>query len=43
MKKKVLAAVLRGAMVFSMAACGSNGGYSESGSSDGGSEASAPS
>ena len=32
-----------GAMVFSMAACGSNGGDSESGSSDGGSEASAPS
>ena len=43
MKKKVLAAVLMGAMVFSMAACGSNGGDSESGSSDGGSEASAPS
>ena len=43
MKKKVLAAVLMGAMVFSMAACGSNGGDSESGSSDSGSEASAPS
>ena len=43
MKKKVLAAVLMGAMVFSMAACGSNGGDSESGSSDGGSEASAQS
>lgn len=43
MKKKVLAAVLMGAMVFSMAACGSNGGDSESGSSDGGSDASAPS
>ena len=51
MKKKVLAAVLMGAMVFSMAACGSNDSGSssdsttteESGSSDGGSEASAPS
>ena len=43
MTKNVLAAVLMGAMVFSMAACGSNGGDSESGSSDGGSEASAPS
>ena len=45
MKKKVLAAVLMGAMVFSMAACGSNGGSSEGGSSDSGSgsEASAPS
>ncbi|HJB33527.1 MAG TPA: extracellular solute-binding protein [Candidatus Blautia merdipullorum] len=37
MKKKVLAAVLMGAMVFSMAACGSNGGNSEGGSSDSGS------
>ena len=37
MKKKVLAAVLMGAMVFSMAACGSNGGSSEGGSSDSGS------
>ena len=45
MKKKVLAAVLMGAMVFSMAACGSNGGSSEDGSSDSGSgsDASAPS
>lgn len=51
MKKKVLAAVLMGAMVFSMAACGSgNSGSSsdgaateESGSSDSGSDASAPS
>ena len=45
MKKKVLAAVLMGAMVFSMAACGSNGGSSEGGSSDSGSgsDASAPS
>lgn len=45
MKKKVLAAVLMGAMVFSMAACGSNGGNSEGGSSDSGSgsDASAPS
>ena len=37
MKKKVLAAVLMGAMVFSMAGCGSNGGNSEGGSSDSGS------
>ena len=45
MKKKLLAAVLMGAMVFSMAACGSNGGSSEDGSSDSGSgsDASAPS
>ena len=45
MKKKVLAAVLMGAMVFSMAACGSTGGSSEGGSSDSGSgsDASAPS
>lgn len=45
MKKKVLAAVLMGAMVLSMAACGSNGGNSEGGSSDSGSssDASAPS
>ena len=45
MKKKVLAAVLMGAMVLSMAACGSNGGSSEDGSSDSGSgsDASAPS
>ena len=45
MKKKVLAAVLMGAMVFSMAACGSNGGSSEDGPSDSGSgsDASAPS
>ena len=45
MKKKVLAAVLMGAMVFSMAACGSNGGSSEGGSSESGSgsDASAPS
>ena len=45
MKKKVLAAVLMGAMVFSMAACGSNGGSSEGGTSDSGSgsDASAPS
>ena len=31
MKKKVLAAVLMGAMVFSMAACGSNGSAAENG------------
>ena len=45
MKKKVLAAVLMGAMVLSIAACGSNGGNSEGGSSDSGSgsDASAPS
>lgn len=51
MKKKVLAAVLMGAMVFSMAACGSNDSGSssdsttteDSASSDSGSDASAPS
>ena len=51
MKKKVLAAVLMGAMVFSMAACGSNDSGSSSdstttednASSDSGSDASAPS
>ena len=51
MKKKVLAAVLMGAMVFSMAACGSDSGSSssdsttteDSASSDSGSDASAPS
>ena len=52
MKKKVLAAVLMGAMVFSMAACGSNNSGSsssdsttteDSASSDSGSDASAPS
>ena len=51
MKKKVLAAVLMGAMVFSMAACGSNDSGSssdsttteDSASSDSGSYASAPS
>ena len=42
MKKKVLAAVLMGAMVLSMAACGSKGGNSDGGS-DSGSDASAPS
>ena len=50
MKKKVLAAVLMGAMVFSMAACGSNDSGSssdsttteDSASSDSGSDASAP-
>ncbi len=51
MKKKVLAAVLMGAMVFSMAACGSNDSGSssdsttteDSASSDSGSDASTPS
>lgn len=51
MKKKVLAAVLMGAMVFGMAACGSNDSGSssdsttteDSASSDSGSDASAPS
>ena len=51
MKKKVLAAVLMGAMVFSMAACGSHDSGSssdsttteDSASSDSGSDASAPS
>ena len=51
MKKKVLAAVLMGAMVFSMAACGSNDSGSssdsttteDSASSDSGSDVSAPS
>lgn len=46
MKKKVLAAVLMGAMVFNMAACGSNGSSdsasSDSSTSDSSADASAP-